>query len=482
MISNERQYRITKARAVEFERALKKGVTGKSRKDALWRRVQHDAIASQLADLRDELQAYDSLRKRGVETLEVTSFDDLPRALVMARIAAGLTQKELGRRLGIKEQQIQRYEATGYAAASLDRIREVIGALGLRLGKGVFFPEKHLSIDKLLQRADQLGLSKEFVSRRIFPAGSTANGVEQLTDSEQNTLALRTAARIERIFQVPSSLLFSQGDMSLPEGILRQARFKIPTRADKTKVSALAVYAHYLGLLVLECTPHLEVKEIPSNPIQVHKEILHLYGKLSLETCLKYVWSLGIAVLPLKYSGGFHGACWRVNRRSVIVLKQSTESVGRWIVDLFHELKHIEQMPRDADVAWIEEFDRSGRSDDSDEEEVATDFAVDVVLGGDAEALAEECARESKQRLQLLKSVVPRVAERHSVRTDVLANYLAHRLEEEGQQWWGTAQNLQETSAEPWRTAKEILLGHLDCAALNPIDLGLLMQALAEGV
>ena len=38
-------------------------------------------------------------------------------------------------RLGLKEQQIQRYEATDYASASLTRTREVAGALGASEGQ-----------------------------------------------------------------------------------------------------------------------------------------------------------------------------------------------------------------------------------------------------------------------------------------------------------------------------------------------------------
>ena len=482
MISNERQYRITKARAEEFVRALGELTTRKSSADPLWRKVQSDAVTAQLDELREELRLYETLQKRGPEAVEVNSFEDLPSALIMARIAAGLTQKELGTLLGIKEQQVQRYEATEYASASLNRIQKVVEALGLRLGRGIFFPKKQISIDELLRRTDQLGLPREFLSNRILPVDATEREHANRTEAEQNTIVLRAAARIERVFQIPSSLLFSDSQISLPAGVLAQARFKVPARADRTKVNALAVYAHYLGLLLLECTRHLKVKPIPSNPRQIYEAILKTFGEMSFEGCLKYVWSLGIPVLPLKDKGGFHGACWRVKGRSVIVLKQTTDSSGRWVIDLFHELKHIEQMPADVDVAWIEEFDKTGRSDDSDEEEEATDFAVDVALGGNAEVLAEECARESKQRLQVLKSVVQRVAERHKVRTDVLANYLAYRLEEEGQHWWGTAQNLQEIGPDPWKTAREILVANVDCTALNPIDLGLLMQALTEGV
>lgn len=479
MIGNERQYRITKARADEFERGLSTLKKAGPGSDPLWHKVQQDSMKAQLEDLRGELQEYDTLRRRGVEAVEVTSFEELPEALVKARIAAGLTQKELGERLGLKEQQIQRYEATGYSSASLDRIQQVVEALGLRLGKGVLFPKSHVSLERLIHRSDQLGLPREFLSSRILSMEVGQRNGGTLTENEEKTIALRAAARIERVFQVPSALLFSEGRIGLPSSILAEARFKVPGRADQRKVRAYAVYAHYLGLLLLECTRGLKVKPIPTEPREIYNDVLKISGEFSLDSCLKYVWGLGIPVLPLRDKGGFHGACWCLGGRSVIAIKQGTESEGRWIIDLFHEVRHAAESPAGSDSAWIEEFDKSGKSEDSDEEEEATDFAVDVVLGGDAEGLAQECAKESKGRLEFLKAIVPKVAERHKVRTDVLANYLAYRLDEEGQNWWGAAQNLQETGSDPWAAAKDVLVANIDSSALNPVDLSLLVQALA---
>ena len=63
--------------------------------------------------------------------------EDLPRALIRARIAAGMTQEGLARRLGVKPQQVQRYEATEYESASFTRICKVVQALGLKMAKSV---------------------------------------------------------------------------------------------------------------------------------------------------------------------------------------------------------------------------------------------------------------------------------------------------------------------------------------------------------
>ena len=54
----------------------------------------------------------------------------MARLLIRAGIARGLSQKSLASRLGLKEQQIQRYEASEYASASLARIRSVAGWFG----------------------------------------------------------------------------------------------------------------------------------------------------------------------------------------------------------------------------------------------------------------------------------------------------------------------------------------------------------------
>src|SRR5438270_4120489 len=109
MIKNERQYRITKAEAEKFERSLSAWDTRPpAGVDPVIHAAQRDALASQLRDLRRDLEEYDSLRSGRQPVLEVGSFEEFPSALVKARIAAGLSQKDLADRLGLKEQQIQK--------------------------------------------------------------------------------------------------------------------------------------------------------------------------------------------------------------------------------------------------------------------------------------------------------------------------------------------------------------------------------------
>jgi len=134
MIKNERQYRITKAQARQFEGTIAdvKANPNRSLHPAL-RKAELDGLKGQLDDLQRELLDYENLRSGKRREIALDSIEELPRTLIQARIVAGLSQEELAGRLGLKPQQIQRYEATNYQSASLERINQVVRVLGVKL-------------------------------------------------------------------------------------------------------------------------------------------------------------------------------------------------------------------------------------------------------------------------------------------------------------------------------------------------------------
>ena len=139
MIKNERQYRITRAQADRFLQTLdslrrQQRPSGSKGMHPLIAKAQEDALRSQLADLEGELREYESLKAGEFQPDDLQKVAELPTALIKARIARGLSQKDLADRIGLKEQQIQRYEATDYASASLSRIKEVVSALAVETG------------------------------------------------------------------------------------------------------------------------------------------------------------------------------------------------------------------------------------------------------------------------------------------------------------------------------------------------------------
>ncbi len=141
MITNERQYRIARAEAQKFEQAIA-AAREKEPSPGVHPRIHEamiDSLESELAVLREQLERYESLKSGKVRERKVHSLRDLPMLLIEGRIVAGLTQRQLAERLGLPEQQIQRYESTLYAGVSLDRLQEVADALGLEIEERVTY-------------------------------------------------------------------------------------------------------------------------------------------------------------------------------------------------------------------------------------------------------------------------------------------------------------------------------------------------------
>lgn len=141
MITNERQYRITNAELKRFEEALAAQATAVPSPDVdpRIRQAMLDAMASERDELRAQLDRYDDLRSGRVAQRTLNSLRELPIALIEARIAARSTQRELAERLGVPEQQVQRWEANSYAGVGIDRLQEIADALKLEVLETVTF-------------------------------------------------------------------------------------------------------------------------------------------------------------------------------------------------------------------------------------------------------------------------------------------------------------------------------------------------------
>lgn len=144
MIANERQYRITKTELRRFEDAVEdhKHSTPSEGVDPRIHKAMGDALRSEVEVLSDQIKQYEDLRDGRIDQRELDDLTDLPTALIEARIAAGLTQKDLAERLGLQQQQIQRWEATLYSGVGVERLQKIIDALGMRVRETVSYPRR----------------------------------------------------------------------------------------------------------------------------------------------------------------------------------------------------------------------------------------------------------------------------------------------------------------------------------------------------
>jgi HTH-type transcriptional regulator / antitoxin HipB len=135
MIQNERQYKVTKAKLKDLEQNLSTLLENPelaTNTHPRLMRMQSTALEHQIQVMYGEITEYENL-KDGKVRITIDRLSELPIALIKARISAGMTQGELADTIGIKEQQIQRYEANHYQAVGFDRLLEIAKVLSIEL-------------------------------------------------------------------------------------------------------------------------------------------------------------------------------------------------------------------------------------------------------------------------------------------------------------------------------------------------------------
>ena len=133
MIRNDAEYKEAVARlAAEQERLAEHRtrlkVAGLS--DEEIKRVT-DPIEAFRLQFAEEVESYERLKRGEFDDLE--NFRGLGQLLVSLRIAQGISQRELAKRLGVHESQVSRDERNEYFGITLERTMKVVDALNVRL-------------------------------------------------------------------------------------------------------------------------------------------------------------------------------------------------------------------------------------------------------------------------------------------------------------------------------------------------------------
>lgn len=481
MITNERQYRITRSEADRFRNVIDNLVKAPARAGVHPRLLQaeREAMESQLAELQADIAEYEHLKSADLSVISINSFDELADGLIKARIASGLSQKALADRLGLKQQQIQRYEAERYASASYQRLREITDALGVRIKNDILLPVAPNSFGGLVNKLRQVGLDRDFLLSRLLPSPDAARASGEVgSEDDDYALNAKAGAVLERVFGWTRDNVFGAQALVAPRFAAAEARFKMPANRARATTSLYAAYANYLAVVALKGARSLPKNAIPTDSEAMHRFILDRYETVDLRSALHTAWDLGVVVLPLRDRGAFHGACWRYEGRNAVVLKQSSKHEARWLFDLLHELFHAGQHPEADKLEVIEADETSAERRNSDEEIEASQFAGEVVLDGKAETLAQACVQAARNSIERLKNVVPIIAAKNGVSVGGLANYLAFRLSWQGMNWWGTAANLQGDDGDPWTIARDVFVERFPYDIDNELDRQLLDRAL----
>ncbi len=129
MIRNESEYKEALKRIDEEKKLIKSQRTKlkekKLKESAL--ELAMEPILTFHQQLVEEVESYEKL-KRG-QIGEFYNLDGLGRTLIALRIAKGITQKDLAKKLSVHETQISRDERNEYRGASIEKVNSVLNAL-----------------------------------------------------------------------------------------------------------------------------------------------------------------------------------------------------------------------------------------------------------------------------------------------------------------------------------------------------------------
>lgn len=133
MIKNEKEYKNAVKRVVEEKQRIKETkerlkLEGLKREEI--ERVIEPIISFHL-QLEEEVKSYEQL-KRG-KFPEIINFRGVGHLLVCLRIAQGLTQSDLAKKLKVSSSQVSRDERNEYHGITFDRANKILEILGVEI-------------------------------------------------------------------------------------------------------------------------------------------------------------------------------------------------------------------------------------------------------------------------------------------------------------------------------------------------------------
>ena len=141
MIKNELEYQVTQDWVKKFKEAIAaadRDEEWKTKDRERWQ-INRDVLQVHMDGLLEEIAEYEMLLAHNSGeplSLIIDNFNAIPQLLIKARMAAKLSQKELGERAQISEEKIRFYEEKEYEGASFLEVLAVIFALDLRIVNG----------------------------------------------------------------------------------------------------------------------------------------------------------------------------------------------------------------------------------------------------------------------------------------------------------------------------------------------------------
>lgn len=365
MIYSDKQYSASSAQLAKLQDAL---AAAKARaSDKTWlKQAEIDGLKSQIADIEAELAEYDLLKSGQVSFSKTYALEELPHVLVQARIASGMSQTGLAEKLGMKPQQVQRYEATDYMGASLGRLIEISKALGVKASGSFEGPKQDGGSVFAWGDADDIAWGqfphKEMIKRKWFDLPRGANPIERVKEYFLRAAGPQFATAFHRKKMRSGNVPNEYALLAWQARILERARSKI----EAEEIATFELDDRWLPELV-----RLTKRE--DGP----KRARDLLAEKGI-----------VLVVELHLPGSYlDGAAMLANGETpVIGLTLRYDRLDNFWFVLLHELGHV--FLHLFDGLRFDFFDEEGGNDGDAIEAEADKFALDALI---PEALWDQC-------------------------------------------------------------------------------------------
>jgi HTH-type transcriptional regulator/antitoxin HigA len=130
MIKSDAQRDRTVAQIEGFKKALAKAADDGPGKRSPIVRGNYQSI---IVQLEDELHEFEQLKSGKLNLPRVKRLVQIAPLITKIRIAKGVSQTELARRLRVSKQVVSRYEENEYQTVAITRLQEILDAIGVRI-------------------------------------------------------------------------------------------------------------------------------------------------------------------------------------------------------------------------------------------------------------------------------------------------------------------------------------------------------------
>lgn len=390
MIYSDKQYSVSNVQLGKLRKALA-AAKDRAPEQPWLKQAEIDALKSQIADIEAEIAEYDLLKSGQVSFSKTYAIEEIPHVLVQARIAFGMSQKDLADKLRMKPQQIQRYEATDYMGASLARLIEVSRTLGVKASGTFEGPKQAGGSIFAWGDADDIVWGQlpyqEMIKRKWFDVPRGENPIEKLKEYFLHAAGPQLATVFHRKKMRSGTVPNEYALLAWQARVLERARDRIESGA----LGELALDDQWLPELA-------RLTRRKDGPKRARDLLAEKGIVLIVERHLPGCYLDGAAMLA-------------DGKTPVIGLTLRYDRLDNFWFVLMHELGHVFLHLRDG--LHFDFFDEEGASDSDNIETEADKFALHTLIPEDLWdqclsrfALSEEAVRFDAETIGIDPSII----------------------------------------------------------------------------